>query len=1200
MGEGSRRLWELGSEDWAKWEGILARFDRAWQQGARPALEEYLPPADAAERFAVLNELAHLELEYRLKAGEPARVEEYLTGNPELGQHRAAVPELTAAEHDLRRRLGPPVAVTEYFRRFPEYREELTSLLPAREDTHDSLRTVPYEPPAVQWEPSDEFAPGTLLNNRYVLERVLGRGSMGQVFLGRDSVLDRSVAVKVIRPRDPHLRDRSLYEASLREAFIEEARTGANLTHPAIATVLDFGFHEGEPFIVFEYIAGETLHEVIRRRGRLPLEEVRLILGPLAQALDFAHSHHIVHRDLKPENIRATAQGHFKILDFGLAKAFRHQVDWSFAGTPAYASPEQAAGLPCDGRTDQYALALIAHEMLSGHRLFENTDWRELLRMHREQEPLSPRRFVPDLPESVCNALLRALQKDPNLRLASCEEFAVAFGCQLLNAPVPLPEILRLTEVPRMWGEWNDARFRIATAVYLVLSRDALWVAYRGEIRCWPLRALTEVRRNWWGNDLHLRFHRASQVVRQAFGFAKCKECQQWYESLQDLKSHSPGDASVSAEWPQIEPVVLMRRPPAMRYQALGPVEFQDAKPSRAEVGLQVRAAMTGADAVVDVQEERLPQLGRTVHRRSGMAIKAVDTAGRRELRSRWFATQVSQLSRWMLILIGVSLLVALLGSSLLSIGGIGIPLSPGETISHRFAVVTLVVVLIHSWPLAVALLTRWLLWPQLLRAAALAILALGAKHLAGLGGLLAAGVVHGRWADDGTVFLVTLLDPINLAILLPAYILFRRAWRAYEGYRNLAPDAEQGIPSTRRAGGLLTLATSVLYLLLLAGFVAWSQSRPQSNFAFPGNESWAWFNAGQHFVRQSIAGISAQVTSSEGLAAKAEGNFALQSVTFVPGSLNHAEFWIDLKPTLALAHNNLGLALKDKGDWDGAIACYKKALELDPKLALAHNNLGNALKGKGDLDGAIACYKKALHLDPKQALFYNNLGAVLQDKGCLDEAIAEFREALRIQKDYANAHSNLKITLARRDALAKLPAILSGKAKATDTTEQLTLAFVCQQPYKRLYAAATYFYSEAFAAEPQLAGDQPSDDRYNAACAAALAGCRKGKDADKLDAKERARLRRQALDWLRADLKAWRQVLDKASDQGGPAIVQQMQHWLKEDDFAGVRGSEALARLPEAERPSWQKLWEEVEALRQRAAGKPAAASPARPSEKR
>jgi serine/threonine-protein kinase len=765
---------------------------------------------------------------------------------------------------------------------------------------------------------------------------------MGQVYLCRDSVLDRTVAVKVIRPRDPGLCERSLHEASLRKAFVQEARIGANLTHPAIATVFDFGFHGSEPFIVFEYIAGETLGEVIRRRGTMPLEEARLVLGPLAQALDFAHSHHVVHRDLKPDNIRATTRGHFKILDLGLAKEFRRQVDWTFAGTPAYASPEQAAGHACDGRTDQYALALIAHELLTGRRLFESTDLGELLRMHRDEEPESPRRFVLDLPEIVCTALLRALQKDPNRRFASCEEFAVALGCQLLNTPAPLPEILQLTAVRWMRGDWNSARLRVlrkGAAVYAVRGRDGLWVAYRGEIRCWPLRALADVRRNWWGSELQLHFQRAGQVVCLTLRFTGGKECQQWYEPLRGLPTLSAGAVRAQVEWPGVEPVVLMRRPPPMRYQTLGAVEFQDAKPQRADVGLQVRAAMMGADAVVDVQEERLPQLGRTVHRRSGMAIKAVDTAGRRELRSRWFATELSQLSRWMLRFISVSFLGTLVGSWLISvvgIGGIGIPLAPGQTVLQRLAMVTLVVVLIHSWPLVVTSLTRWSLWPQLLRAAALAVLALGAKTVAGLLGCLAAGVVHGQWVGS-TVLLLTLLDPINLGLLLFACFLCRRAWRAYGEYRRVAPDAEQGIPSTRRVGGRLALAASGLYLALVGGFFTWGQYSFVSHFAFPGNDSWKEKEALNHFTEGTTR------MTQDPLAAEAAFHSALplwQELVEAPHP--RAEH----RQNLAATYHNLGVLMLRRGRPAEAEEAFRQAITQYEKVGADFPAYQNHRKG--------------------------------------------------------------------------------------------------------------------------------------------------------------------------------------------------------------------------------------------------------------
>src|SRR5205823_5291621 len=154
----------------------------------------------------------------------------------------------------------------------------------------------------------------------------------------------------------------------------------------------------------------------------------------------------------------------------------------------------------------------------------------------------------------------------------------------------------------------------------------------------------------------------------------------------------------------------------------------------------------------------------------------------------------------------------------------------------------------------------------------------------------------------------------------------------------------------------------------------------------------------------------------------------------------------------------------------------------------------------------------------------------------------------------------------------------------------------MCQLPCKSLYAAATRFYAEAFAQQPKLADDLNAQPRYEAACAAALAGCGQGKDADQSDAKERARLRRQALDWLRADLTAYRRLLDKEPDKARPVVHETMQHWLQDKDFTGVRGPAALAKLPEAERQQWQTLWQEIEALRQHASSAPKTASPGRP----
>jgi hypothetical protein len=160
-------------------------------------------------------------------------------------------------------------------------------------------------------------------------------------------------------------------------------------------------------------------------------------------------------------------------------------------------------------------------------------------------------------------------------------------------------------------------------------------------------------------------------------------------------------------------------------------------------------------------------------------------------------------------------------------------------------------------------------------------------------------------------------------------------------------------------------------------------------------------------------------------------------------------------------------------------------------------------------------------------------------------------------------------------DSAPQPTGILESTTKPAGPNERIGLAVLSSR--KRLNRAAARFYEDAFAAKPALAVAPGAFHRYNAACAAALAGCGQGKDADKLDDMERRRLRRQALNWLRADLDGWRRLLDEKPDKNRAAIVELMRHSLEDIDFAGVRGPEALAKLPEAERKPWQKLWDDL-----------------------
>jgi tetratricopeptide (TPR) repeat protein len=328
----------------------------------------------------------------------------------------------------------------------------------------------------------------------------------------------------------------------------------------------------------------------------------------------------------------------------------------------------------------------------------------------------------------------------------------------------------------------------------------------------------------------------------------------------------------------------------------------------------------------------------------------------------------------------------------------------------------------------------------------------------------------------------------------------------------------------------------------------------------------------------------------------------------------------IRLKKDNAEAHNNLGHALRDKGKLDDAIAAFRQAIQIKNGFAEAHNNLGIALCDKGQLDEAIAAFREAIQIKKDYAEAHYNLGIALRDKGQLDEAIAAFREAIQIKKDYAEAHCNLGHALRRqgefREALkelcrghelgsknpnwpyrsaewvrecerlveldGKLSGMLDGKTTPASPAERIALARLCQG-HKKLYAAAASFYEGAFDAEAKLV----APNRYNAACAAALAAAGQGTDADKLDEKERDRLRRQALGWLRADLEAMRLLLKQDANKAGPGVVGQMRHWLMDPAFGGVRGMQMIARLPEAQRQDWHKLWDDVFDTLKQAEGK-------------
>jgi len=298
----------------------------------------------------------------------------------------------------------------------------------------------------------------------------------------------------------------------------------------------------------------------------------------------------------------------------------------------------------------------------------------------------------------------------------------------------------------------------------------------------------------------------------------------------------------------------------------------------------------------------------------------------------------------------------------------------------------------------------------------------------------------------------------------------------------------------------------------------------------------------------------------------------------------------LKLTPRNAGAHLNLGVALRDKKDLEAAIRAYQAALKIDPNLAMAHYSLANALRDKKDLKAAVRAYQAALKIDPNYAEAHCNLGWAFAQQGRFRDALVALQTGHKLGSQRPGWPYDSAGWVRQVEQLmaldAKLAKVLNGQSRLANASERLQLALFCQT-YKKLYATAVAWYTEAFAAEPRTADDLKAFHRYNAACAAALAGSGQGRDATKLEQNERVRLRNQALDWLRADLALHAKGLQGADPRHRTVVRLQMEYWQRDDDLIGIRDSAALAKLPAGERQAWIQLWTDVETLLRQAQAK-------------
>ncbi|MGP0067865.1 MAG: protein kinase domain-containing protein [Isosphaeraceae bacterium] len=1051
-----------------------------------------------------------------------------------------------------------------------------------------TLGRVPQEllrtGPGAGASPSSALMPGPAdldRPDRLQLFEVIGRGGMGVVLKGYDTDLGRDLAVKVLREQ---YRD----QPGMVRRFIEEAQIGGQLQHPGVVPVYELGtLTDRRPYIAMRLIRGQTLAELLAARADRDADRPRLlgIFESVCQTMAYAHARGVIHRDLQPSNIMVGSFGEVQVMDWGLAKVLNradatedeggpavrvesHESavatarSWdgsdvsrpgSVMGTPAYMAPEQARGEveSLDERVDVFALGSILCEILTGNPAFSGGSPDEIERRAAGGEVADAhgRLDACGVDDELVGLAKECLSADPSGRPRDAREMAR----RITAYRACVQERLRAAELARVEAQARAEEEAKCRGLADRLAAQAV------------ARAAEERRRRRLATALAASIVALVLVVGGGLS-AFVYQRQAWRARVDVALRDAELLRDQAADDPDGDPGRWQAARAALRRLH----DLRDAGPS---AGLRERledlgAQIEGGSAAAAVDRKLVDRLEEI---RGGMVTDDKADAAFAEA----FGAAGFDLT-----------------STTIEPGSIGRRLA-GRPRSVALAAA----VALDTW----AVVRRGLARPG------------DPVGEASVRRLLAAARVADPdpWRNALRDSLPS-ADPAPLRRLAEDPELDRQGpvglWLLGHGLE-MAGDHVRALEVLRRAQriypGDYWLNTELGLALLegtrsgLGATSSWVTSR-----GIPDER----YQRAEPYFMAAVA-LRPQFGSAHLLLATAELNVGKWDETF--RELREAQ---RLQPDDPTIPNCLGLALSAHGQPDEAAAAFREAIRLSPRYTLGYANLGELLLYQGKPDEAAAVIRDLIRLAPDYAPSHARLAQCLSALRRLDEAVAEYREAIRIAPQFALAHANLASVLRQRGdfvgasaefrtafelysdpqwqsaireelartelraALApRLIAVADGKAQPRDAAETLEFAYLAHEQQR--FAAASRLFDRAFAIEPKLAQDRNRSNRYNAACAAALAASGEGRDAPSLDKVARDRLRRQAHHLLKADLAAL-EPFRKGQPFERAQLQRTLSHWKVDTDLASLRSPQALAQLPEPDRRDWKALWDEVDSL--------------------